>query len=115
MSKSSRRPHRESIKARGKDPRQMAEDLRQELQKKAAFRVRWRDPASEPEKVERLFAALIEIQKQCGEDVGQAAIATFKRFVRQKTAELKRRFRCDCVEFLVVVERGRVKLKARSW
>jgi hypothetical protein len=105
---------RQRIKNREEGPRRTVADLREERQKKSAFRVEWRDPASEPEKVDKLFAALVEAKKQCGENPDNVTADAFKRFVGQKTAQLKRDFNCEQVEYVVEVEQGQVKLKAKG-
>src|SRR5450759_3379999 len=51
---------RQKLKIREEGPRRTPTELREERQKKSAFRVEWRDPAAEPEKVDKLFAALVE-------------------------------------------------------
>jgi len=79
-----------------------------------SFRIEWRDPASEPEKVDKLFAALVEAKKQCGENIENVGADAFKKFVSQKTAQLKRDFNCEQVEYVVEVEQGQVKLKAKG-
>ncbi len=106
---------RQRVKTREEGPRRTSADLRQEAQKKpTSFRVEWRDPIKEPEKVDKLFAALIEAKKQCGENVDNVAADQFKKFVLQKTAQLKRDFKCDQVEYVVEVEQGQVRLKAKG-
>ncbi len=112
---------RNRVKAREEGPRRTAAEIReaevrakQQQQEKTSFRVEWRDPASEPEKVEKLFAALLEAKKQCGEKVDNVAPDAFKKFVSQKTAQLKREFRCEQVEYVVEVEQGQVRLKAKG-
>jgi len=109
---------RQRIKAREEGPRRTAADLRQERAQEAkdvtAFRVEWGDPAAEPEKVEKLFAALIDAKKRCGETVDNVVADSFRKFVAQKTAQLKRELNCQQVEYVVEVERGQVRLKAKG-
>ena len=105
---------RQKLTIREEGPRRTPAELREERQKKSAFRVEWRDPASEPEKVDKLFAALIEAKKQCGENSDNMGAESFKKFVTQKTAQLKREFNCEQVEYVVEVEQGQVKLKAKG-
>ena len=38
----------------------------------------------------------------------------FNRFVQQKTAQLQKDFHCQQVEYVVEVEQGKVRLKAKS-
>jgi hypothetical protein len=76
--------------------------------------VDWRDPAAEPDKVDRLFAAFVEAKRKCGENTDNLASEAFRRFVVQKTEQLKQDFRCEQVEYVVEVEQGQVKLKAKG-
>ena len=105
---------RQRVKAREEGPRKTAAEVRKEALKNAAFRVEWRDPAAEPEKVQKLFEALIEAKKLCGENLDNIAADAFKKFVFQKTAQLRRDFKCEQVQYVVEVEEGQVKLKAKG-
>jgi hypothetical protein len=111
---------RQKLKVKEEGPRRTAADLREQekekakQQKKPAFRVEWKDPAAEAEKVEQLFAALLEAKKQCGETVDNVAADQFKKFVALKTAQLKKDFKCEQVEYVVEVEQGQVRLKAKG-
>ena len=105
---------RQRVKTREEGPRRTSADLREKKKENTAFRIEWRDPSSEPEKVEQLFAALIEATKQCGENVDTVAADAFKKFVSQKTSQLKRDSKCEQVEYVVEVEQGQVKLKAKG-
>jgi hypothetical protein len=105
---------RQRVKAREEGPRMTAADLRQKQGKPSAFKVEWRDPIAESEKVDQLFAALVDAKKQCGETVDNIAADSFKKFVLQKTAQLKRDFKCDQVQYVVEVEQGQVRLKAKA-
>lgn len=111
---------RQKLKIKEEGPRRTGADLREQekekakQQKKPAFRVEWRDPAAESEKVDQLFAALLAAKKQCGESLDTVAADQFKRFVAQKTAQLKKDFKCEQVEYVVEVEQGQVRLKAKG-
>ncbi len=105
---------RQKVKSREEGPRRTAAELREERQKEPACRVEWRDPAAEPEKVDKLFAAFVEAKRQCGENPDNVAPEAFKKFLQQKTAQLKRDFKCEQVEYVVEVEQGQVRLKAKS-
>ncbi|MBI1954838.1 MAG: hypothetical protein HYS38_00425 [Acidobacteria bacterium] len=104
---------RQKVRVREEGPRQTAAAAR-ESKKEPAFRTEWSDPASEPDKVEKLYAALLEAKRQLGENTDNLAPETFQRFVSQKTAQLKRDFHCEQVEYAVEVEEGQVRLKAKS-
>ena len=105
---------RKGIKSREEGPRQTGSGLRAEQKKHLACRVEWRDPASEPEKVDKLFEALVEAKRRCGENAANISQSDFRKFVQQKTAQLKRDFKCDQVQYVVEVEKGQVKLKAKG-
>ncbi len=70
------------------------------------------DPDAEAPRVEALFQALSEARKQNG-DKNAASLDSFKKFVRQKTEQLRKEFDCKTVEYSVEVQDGQVKLKAK--
>ncbi|MCH8266929.1 MAG: hypothetical protein IH846_05400 [Acidobacteria bacterium] len=105
---------RKGLRDREEGPRQTGSSLRAEQKKHLACRVEWRDPASEPEKVDKLFEALVAAKRKCGENAANISPDDFRRFVQQKTAQLKRDFKCDQVQYVVEVEKGQVKLKAKG-
>jgi len=102
------------VRSKEEGPRKSAAELRDEQKKAPAFQVTWQDPASEPDKVNKLFSALIEAKRKLGENADNLAEDTFKRFVQQKTEQLKRDFQCKEVEYVVEVENGQVKLRAKG-
>jgi len=106
---------RQKVKGReeGREPRRREEPV-PGAGPSAAFRVQWHDPERETEKVEKLFQALVEAKKQCGESAEALPLENFKRFVKQKTEQLKKDFGCATVEYEVVVEDKQVRLKARG-
>ena len=46
--------------------------------------------------------------------IRRVLIEGFKRFVKQKTEQLKKDMRCENVEYVVEVENGQVRLKAKG-
>ena len=102
------------VRSKEEGPRKTAAELREEQKKAPAFQVQWKDPASEPEKVDKLYEALVEAKRNLGEDSNSIAQDAFKRFVQKKTDQLKRDFRCQQVEYVVEVEDGQVKLRAKG-
>ena len=94
-------------------PRRPAVEQKEGPEKEPLCRVEWRDPSSEPEKVEKLFTAFIEAKRQCGESTENLAPETFQRFVQQKTAQLQKDMSCEQVEYVVEVDQGQVRLKAK--
>jgi hypothetical protein len=77
-----------------------------------AFSVSWSDPRSDGGKVENLFQALSDARKQAG-DKNNASLESFKKFVEQKTAQIRKDYGCNVVEYSVEMKNGQVKLKAK--
>jgi hypothetical protein len=80
--------------------------------KSAHFSIGCVNPNSESTKVEALFQVLGEARRQNG-DKNAANLESFKKFVRQKTDQLRKEYDCKTVEYSVEVQDGQVKLKAR--
>jgi Zn-dependent oligopeptidase len=76
------------------------------------FSIDCADADSEPQKVEALFHALADARKQSG-DASKGSLASFKKFVRQKTAQIRKEYDCPAVEYSVELKDGQVKLKAK--
>ena len=64
------------------------------------------------EKVESLFLALTAARKKSGEK-SSANLDSFRKFVKQKTAQLKKEYDCKAVEYTVEMKDGQAKLKAK--
>ncbi|HWP85441.1 MAG TPA: MXAN_5187 C-terminal domain-containing protein [Terriglobia bacterium] len=105
---------RQRLRVKEEGPRRTVAEMRAEQRQPVSFRVGWGDPAQEPEKVDQLFSAFLEAKRRCGESTENLGAEAFKRFVQQKTDQLKRDFQCQQVEYVVEVENGRVKLKAKG-
>jgi hypothetical protein len=80
----------------------------------SGFRVQWKDPDQEGEKVDQLYKALLEAKKKVGDNPDALNMDGFKRFVKAKTEQLKKDLRCQNVEYVVEVENGQVRLKAKG-
>lgn len=78
----------------------------------AQFSVSLSDPAHEGEKVRELYRKLIEARSKTGEKAGAPSLRDFEHFVSQKTRDLENKGGSK-VEYVVCVDRGRVKLRAR--
>ena len=83
-----------------------------EKQPENEFSIDFADADSEPQKVEALFQVLASARKQTG-DASAGTLASFKKFVRQKTAEIRKEYDCPAVEYSVEKKDGHVKLKAK--
>jgi hypothetical protein len=68
---------------------------------------------TEREQVERLFNTLVAAKKKAGENVS-GNLDSFSTFVQKKTAEIRKKFHCQDVEFSVELADGQVKLKAKA-
>lgn len=77
------------------------------------FAVRCSDPDREAEKVEQLFQAFLQAKQSAGENTDRLNRGTFHSFLRQKTEQFREHKGCQQVEYLVAVEGGQVRLKAR--
>ncbi|HEY6349730.1 MAG TPA: MXAN_5187 C-terminal domain-containing protein [Candidatus Angelobacter sp.] len=78
----------------------------------AGFRIDCGDAEAEPQKVEALFQALAQARAQAGES-GGGTLASFRKFVRQKTSQIRQEYGCATVEYSVEVRDGQVRLKAK--
>jgi hypothetical protein len=61
---------------------------------------------------ERLFESYVTAAKSCGRDVSQITPEKLQRVIAKQEAALKAKLGCAQVKFRVVVQDGRVKLKA---
>jgi hypothetical protein len=77
------------------------------------FVVHCADPKAESEQVEKLFVAFTDAKKQTGEKVS-GSLDSFKSFVEKKTQEIRKQHGCPRVEYIVEVQDGKVKLRARA-
>jgi hypothetical protein len=77
-----------------------------------AVRVVCSDPEKEQGKVDELLKAVVEARRQVGERVDDLDPLSFKKFLGEKTREVKQSLGCEKVQFSVSVEEGKVKFKA---
>jgi hypothetical protein len=77
------------------------------------FVVQCADPGNETEKVEKLFLALSDAKKKTGENVS-GSLDSFKSFVQKKTEEIRKQHGCQTVEYVVEVQDGKAKLRAKA-
>ncbi|MFZ0771382.1 MAG: MXAN_5187 C-terminal domain-containing protein [Candidatus Sulfotelmatobacter sp.] len=68
---------------------------------------------TEREQVERLYNTLVAAKKKAGENVS-GNLDSFSTFVQKKSAEIRKRYHCQDVEFSVELTDGHVKLKAKA-
>jgi hypothetical protein len=70
-------------------------------------------PDGNREQVERLYNTLVAAKKKAGENVS-GSLDSFSSFVQKKTAEIRKQYGCQDVEFSVELTAGQVKLKAKA-
>jgi hypothetical protein len=83
-----------------------------EMEPAAPFSIDFSDADSEAQKVEALFTALSEARQIAG-DKSAGTLDSFKKFVRQKTAQIRKDYGCPAVEYSVELKDGQVRLKAK--
>ncbi len=76
------------------------------------FSIACSDAKSEAKNVESLFQALSEARTKAGEK-STANLDSFKKFVQQKTSEIRKQYGCQAVEYSIETQGGKVKLKAK--
>jgi len=76
------------------------------------FSVRVSDPLGEQDKVRELYRKVVEARGESGERTGTPSLEDFRRFVYKKTKELQAKG-AQQVEYIVSIEGGQFKLKAR--
>lgn len=76
------------------------------------FSIACADVDSDRENVEALFRALTDARGKNGES-GGGTLESFKTFVRQKTAQIRKQYGCPAVEYSVEETDGQVRLKAK--
>lgn len=77
------------------------------------FVVQCADPSNEGDKVEKLFLALTDAKKKTGE-AASGSLDSFKAFVQKKTDEIRKQHGCQTVEYIVEVQDGKAKLRAKA-
>jgi hypothetical protein len=76
------------------------------------FSIACSDASADSGSVEALYNALADARQKTGEKSG-ANLASFKKFVEQKTSQLRKEYGCHAVEYSVEMQNGQVKLKAK--
>jgi Zn-dependent oligopeptidase len=76
------------------------------------FTIHFSDPDSSAGQVETLYQALSEARKKSGDNTA-GSLDSFRNFVKQKTAQLRKEYGCQAVEYSVETQNGQVKLKAK--
>ena len=76
------------------------------------FSIACSDAKSENKNVEALFHALSQARTKAGEK-NSANLDSFKKFVQQKTTEIRKQYGCQTVEYSIEMQGSKVKLKAK--
>ncbi len=76
------------------------------------FSIACSDVKSEAKNVEALFKALSQARTRTGEK-STANLDSFRKFVQQKTTEIRKQYGCQAVEYSIEMQGGKVKLKAK--
>jgi len=82
------------------------------LEEEKPFSIACADAKSETRNVESLFNALSQARTKAGEK-SSANLDSFKKFVQQKTTEIRKQYGCQAVEYSIEMQAGKVKLKAK--
>ncbi|HZO99438.1 MAG TPA: MXAN_5187 C-terminal domain-containing protein [Terriglobia bacterium] len=69
-------------------------------------------PDIDQEKIDQLLNAMVEAKRKAGERADNVDPRVFGKFIRDKTRQVKKSLQCDKVLFTIVVEGGKVRLKA---
>ena len=72
------------------------------------------DPHKDVELVKRVYSALIEAKKVCGEPVEDFSFPRFHRLIASQADNLKARLGCERILFSIDVEGGHVSFKAKG-
>jgi hypothetical protein len=72
------------------------------------------DAHKDVELVKRLYSALVEAKKVCGESVENFSFPRFHRLIASRADGLKERLGCERVAFSIDVEGGHVSFKAKG-
>lgn len=72
------------------------------------------DPHTDVPTVKRLFEALVEAKRQCGEGTDDLSFPRFHRMIAAKTDSMKEKLDCERIQFSVSVKDGRVNFKAKA-
>jgi hypothetical protein len=75
--------------------------------------VRCADPQREPRKVTELYEHLIAAKRECGERIGGLSLEVFSNFLASRAEEIRKNLSAEVVDFVVGVDKGRVKFVAR--
>ncbi|MBL8148536.1 MAG: hypothetical protein JNN15_01245, partial [Blastocatellia bacterium] len=79
----------------------------------SSYAVSCSDPQREVDKVISLYNNVIDAKRQCGEPVDKLSFEQFYKIVVLQSTKLKSQLQCPSVNFMVEIEQGQVKFKAK--
>jgi hypothetical protein len=77
------------------------------------FSLTYSDSEPDEQKIQTLYEAMITARQHTGQPGASGNLDSFKIFVRKKTEQLRKDYGCHSVEYVIEVEAGQVKLKAK--
>lgn len=77
------------------------------------FTMQCSDARVEIDKVEKLYRVLTEAKRNAGEEVS-GNVENFASFVQKKTDQIRKQYGCHSVEYMVEINDGQVRLKAKA-
>ncbi len=90
------------------DENRRSEDARRAAEARATIR----DTVSDPDMLKSLYQEFVQTRQRCQERVDNVQFDKMVDFMHQQTHALKERFKCQAVQFQVVEDGGKAKLKA---
>src|SRR5437868_5945035 len=91
-----------------------ARALKQNHGNAEGFSIVCSDPHQQDHEVRELYDALLAARTRNGEELPEKGFKSFQSFVEKKTAELRKTRKCSLVEYSVVFDAGKVRLKLES-
>ncbi|MFM7200324.1 MAG: MXAN_5187 C-terminal domain-containing protein [Myxococcota bacterium] len=102
--------HRESEEQKKQEEQARLEAQRREEEEERARQVR--DTVADKKRLETLFKDFVQKRQQCNERVDNVQFDKMVEFMQQQTKSIKEKYAAKAVEFQVVVDGGKTRLKA---
>ena len=111
-----RRPQDALLAVQGVRPTDGVETTRADASTEGKpFTIAFAEASGEKDNVELLFKALSDAKRGAGMDTSKSgSLESFASFVRNKTAQIRKEYGCQEVEYSVEMQDGQVRLKARA-
>lgn len=98
---------RQSEERKAEDAKKLAEEQKREEKAREV-----RDTIADQKRLQGLFNEFVAARKQCNERVDNVQFDKMVEFMQQQTNQIKQKYQAKAVEFQVVVDGGKTKLKA---